>query len=282
MPARMLGFLLISLTLGCTHVSLRDNTVKTTATLADLNYQQVLNNLAVFVANPAVLPSFALVNAGTVSVQDQLGGDATSIYAPTLEPFQQVGAGFPILSLFVHPSVQRQLTENWGMAPVTDAGTLRRIRCAYQLLVAGQELNPCDECVRQLTKYYGGKIDDWECLIPHGWFCVGCRKKDVPKDACYQACCGKTYVWVMPEGMEGFSHFTLTVLDLAANKPHPAPKEDAAAVPDKMPPAEVDLQSIERILLNKDLTPGQKQKLLQHHFAPREQLRPEGIPATPR
>lgn len=282
MPARMLGSFLLLVAAGCTHVSLRDNTVKTTGTLADLNYQQVLNNVAVFVAAPAALPSFALVNAGTVSVQDQLGGDATSVYAPTLQAFQQMGAGFPILSLYTHPAIQRQLTENWGMAPVTDAGTLRRIRCAYQLLVVGQELQPCDECVQQLIKYYGGKIDDWNCLIPHGWFCIGCRKKDVPKEACYKACCGNTYVWVMPEGMDGFTHFTLTVLDLAANKPHKAEKEEKPAVPEKMPPAEVDLETIERILLNKDLSPGQKQKLLQQHLGPREPLRPEGIPILPR
>jgi hypothetical protein len=34
---------------GCrTHLSLRDNTLRTTATLTDLNYQQVLDNLALF------------------------------------------------------------------------------------------------------------------------------------------------------------------------------------------------------------------------------------------
>ncbi len=38
---------------GCrTHLSLRDNTLATTETLTDLNYQQVLDNLARFVANP--------------------------------------------------------------------------------------------------------------------------------------------------------------------------------------------------------------------------------------
>ena len=56
-----------------THVSL-DNTVKTTGTLADLNYQQVLNNLAVFAADPAAMPSFAMINTGLVTVQDQVGG----------------------------------------------------------------------------------------------------------------------------------------------------------------------------------------------------------------
>ena len=69
--------LLIALSIlagGCrTHLSLRDNTLATTETLTDLNYQQVMDNLARFVANPAVMPSLAIVNAGTVNVADQKG-----------------------------------------------------------------------------------------------------------------------------------------------------------------------------------------------------------------
>ena len=41
---------------GCaTHASLRDNTMRTAATLTDLNYQQVLNSVALFVANPSAM-----------------------------------------------------------------------------------------------------------------------------------------------------------------------------------------------------------------------------------
>src|SRR5262245_21847160 len=43
---------------GChTHQSLRQNTLFTMATLADLNCQQVLDNVARFVAHPDALPS---------------------------------------------------------------------------------------------------------------------------------------------------------------------------------------------------------------------------------
>ena len=48
---------------GCqTHLSLRDNTLRTGATLADLNYRQVLDNLAMFVANPSAMPSVSVIN----------------------------------------------------------------------------------------------------------------------------------------------------------------------------------------------------------------------------
>src|SRR4051794_15994369 len=54
---------------GCfTHLSLRNNTVRTTDTLTDLNYRQILDNLAMFSANAAAMPSIAVINAGTVTV----------------------------------------------------------------------------------------------------------------------------------------------------------------------------------------------------------------------
>jgi hypothetical protein len=64
MRAGMLLLLALAVpALGCrTHLSLRDNTLLTTETLTDLNYQQVLDNLARFVANPGTMPSLAIVN----------------------------------------------------------------------------------------------------------------------------------------------------------------------------------------------------------------------------
>jgi hypothetical protein len=48
---------------GCqTHLSLGDNTLRTGGTLTDLNYQQVHNNVAMFVANPSAMPSVAVIN----------------------------------------------------------------------------------------------------------------------------------------------------------------------------------------------------------------------------
>ena len=40
------------------------------ATLSDIYYEQVLNNVARFESNPASMPSFAMVTAGTVNVED--------------------------------------------------------------------------------------------------------------------------------------------------------------------------------------------------------------------
>jgi hypothetical protein len=211
----------LALLTGCqTHLNLRDNTIRTTETLSDLNYKQVLDNVALFSTNAAALPSIAIVNAGTVTVADQKGVSANVTGAPTLTFGQQAGSGLPILSLLFNPSASRTLTENWSVAPVTDVDNLRRIRCALQLLVlGGGETSDCDQCATLLHRFYEGETERGECVLPGGWYHVGC-KKDVPKCALYVGHYGDTYVWVMPEGVEGLTRFTMTILDLATGKPH--------------------------------------------------------------
>jgi hypothetical protein len=188
-----------------------------TNTLTDLNYQQVLDNLAMFVQNPSALPSLAVVSAGTANVSDQKAYSGNANYAPTLTFHQQGGGALPILTLLFNPSVQRANTENWSLIPVIDTDHLRRIRCAFQLLVLDSETTECDHCRARLASYFLGDVMDWECIIPHGWYQVG-REKDVPKDACYTGCYGSTWVWVTPDGLEGLTRFTMTVLDLITGK----------------------------------------------------------------
>jgi hypothetical protein len=188
--------------------------------LTDLNYQQILDNLARFVNNPGAMPTIAVVNSGTVTVADELAVNSNATYAPTLTFAQQAGSGLPLLSLLLNPSGSRNLTENWSLEPVVDIDNLRRIRCAYQLLVLdGAEYSDCIPCRQLLERFYVGEQDRLDCLLPRGWYQVGC-KKDVPKDAMYVGHCGETYVWVMPDQLDGLTVFTMTVIDLATGRPH--------------------------------------------------------------
>jgi len=43
--------------------------------------------------------------------------------------------------------------------------------------------------------------------MPPGWLHVG-KFKEVPKGACYKNNCGDTWVWVMPDDMEGLSQLS--------------------------------------------------------------------------
>jgi hypothetical protein len=178
--------LLLSLP-GCkTHQSLCENTVLTADTLADVNYQQILNNVARFEDNPAVLPSIVGIGTGGVSVADHRTLNVSPTYVPTLAFAQQVGAGLPIFSLFINPTCDRLVTENWALQPVVSAHQVRDIGCAFQLLVARAEDGPAADSVGHLTEALSAENEPLEALIPRGWYHVG-SKHDVPADACSSA-----------------------------------------------------------------------------------------------
>ncbi len=216
---RALLLVCISLNLsGCTHFALQKDTVRTTNTLADLQFQVVLDNVARFHCNPDTLPSFAVANSGIVSVLDTAGAGVSPTYSPTLTFNQQGGGALPILSLLFPFSASRAVTENWSLTPITDADNLRRLRCAYRLLVMGESTPNYEFCSKQMKEFFAGEEAALtEYFPPRGWYGVGC-KKDVPKDACYVGRYCDTYVWVLPGGMNSLSLFTMGALDLATGK----------------------------------------------------------------
>jgi hypothetical protein len=203
---------------GCTHLTLRDDTVRTTNTLADLQYRQVLDNLARFHDDPDTVPSFAVATAGTVSVLDTAGAGVSPTYSPTLTFQQQGGGALPILSLLFPLSASRAVTENWSLTPITDADNLRRLRCAYRLLVLGEATPNYEFCRKQMKEFFAGEEADLaDYYPPRGWYGVG-GKKDVPQDACYVGRHCGTYVWVLPGGANDLALFTMGALDLATGK----------------------------------------------------------------
>lgn len=152
--------LILALCAGCTHHFLQRNTARHASTISDILYQQVMDNIALFCNCPGALPHFAVLSDGTTQATDQTtptGGlkwNAHRIFEEALGT-----------------SVNRQLMENWKIAPVTSAGRLNRMRCALQFVVAPpvfvveeKELegldglwfyiadSPCTKCIAELTK----------------------------------------------------------------------------------------------------------------------------------
>lgn len=215
----LIGTFLAVSSVGCaTHRSLHQHTVAANITVTDIYYQQILSNVALFVDNPASMPSFSVVTAGTVNVQDQAGGTLSPNYSPTLTSQQQGGGALPILSILFGVNASRTISENWSTSPVTDSDNIRRMRCAFQLLV-GAETSECDRCTDRLKGFFHGGTESFECMLPRDWFSVG-AKCDVPSNACYVANHCDTYVWVTPDGVDGLSRFTITVLDIATGEIH--------------------------------------------------------------
>lgn len=204
---------------GCTHLVLKNNTNRTSATLSDILFGEVLDNVARFQNNPDTIATFAVATSGTVSVNDQFGFGISPTYSPTLTAAQQGGGALPILSLLFQTGLQRTLSENWSVTPVTDADSLRRLRCAYRLLVLGKAAPNYAFCDQEMKDYFAGEDAALAGYFPpRNWYHAG-GKHDVPANACYVSRHDKTYVWVTPDGMNDFAVFAMGALNLATGKP---------------------------------------------------------------
>ncbi|WP_422929622.1 hypothetical protein [Singulisphaera sp. PoT] len=104
---------------GCTSVRLRQRTINQAATLPELQFQQVLDNLAQFAVNPSTLPYHVNLKDGTSQVTDSVSGGALVDIGPPASTQPQIFGS-------------RTVVAQWGMEPVIDATELRLLRIAYR------------------------------------------------------------------------------------------------------------------------------------------------------
>ena len=117
--------------LGCAVDVLRNRTNNQAAAVTSLNYQQVLDNLALAAAHPEILPYFTVAQsqtttlARTYSLQDQIGLD-----------FITGASKFLGLWLVdkntIQPQFQQADTNTWQPANTVDPDRLAVMACAYQ------------------------------------------------------------------------------------------------------------------------------------------------------
>ena len=198
---------------GCTHRQLDRSTLRQAGTVTDIQYRQVLNNLAAFHCNPDVLPHFAVVGTGGTAVTDQASANVELEWDARTITRELLGLG-----------ASREVQEQWTLAPVVNPDKLRAIRSLFQLVVRGETTDR--ESDKLLKAFLGESYMEW---VRRGWYGVGgCR--DVPKGACLVAHCGHTYVWVMPDGFESLSRLTLVVLNVATLDPTAPPEQPTKTV----------------------------------------------------
>ena len=111
---------------GCTSMRLQHSITSQATTIADLHYQQVLNNLAMYSVSPNSLPSQVQIKEGSAQVQDfgQL-----NLAAAVGHSMGSLATGSPNLT------GSRTVVEQWGVSPVTDDVELRVLTIAYQRAV---------------------------------------------------------------------------------------------------------------------------------------------------
>lgn len=166
---------------GCMHRQLEFTTQRTLNTLPDLQYQQVLDNLAAVASNPGRLPYLAVVGQGAIQVTDN-GNTALGLNLP-LNSVRPDALSF---------GASRDVTGTWSLGTVTSPEKIRSMQAVYRQAIAGAaRRNPA-----------------------YAWLNVG-GKHDVPSVASYSSRYGEVSVWVTPAGMNGLSELTLTILDIA-------------------------------------------------------------------
>jgi hypothetical protein len=104
---------------GCTHLKLERNTLNQAGTLPDLQYQQVLDNLARFACDPNAIASHIKVTGGLVQVSDQGSGGAmpSQVVTPLVAPML-VGT--------------RNVLGQWNVDAVVEPDDLELLQLAYQ------------------------------------------------------------------------------------------------------------------------------------------------------
>lgn len=205
---------------GCTHMQLRWNFLHQAETAHAIQQQQVLDNLAMFIADPSAVPYFNAVGPGLTQVNDT--GSLTASPSWVRSGFASIGSVF---------AASRVNQESFGTYPVTDPFKLSWMRCAYRAAVgAAVDPNEYAECcaIQQAWNKSGpagcpGPLRQTcspECatnyvgLPPPGWFGFG-TKHDVPRCAEYVGRHGGTYVWVLPAGSEQLARLTITIIGFA-------------------------------------------------------------------
>ncbi len=141
--------LLISVSSGCMHKQLAKNTSRQAHSVADVHTQQVLDNLAKFVANPDALPHFSWPNAGAAGVNDSIGGSTGFNFTPHALAGWSAGG-----------DAGRTMNESYTMTPINDPRKLELMRCAYQKAINGcccsHESCNCPNCESRINNFYFG------------------------------------------------------------------------------------------------------------------------------
>ena len=197
------------LSAGCQHISLRNHTERQASTLPALQYDQVLDNIAMFIANPDALPFFSTAGQGQTSNNYQINPSGGLQLGPVT-----LGSALPFFGLSqVSLGLAETAAENeqWSTNSVLNPDILALMRCVYRKTVGKCA---CDLNAEQnLQAFFSGHPEFLEAMRP-GWYGVGSHH-DVPKGALCVRHCNKTYVWVTSEGIDYLTRLTLAILDLA-------------------------------------------------------------------
>jgi hypothetical protein len=179
-----LAILALGLGPGCMSQQLQFTARRTVNVLPELQYEQVIDNLAKIASNPGFLPYLAIAGQGSVQVTDN-GSSTLGLNMPAAV----FGPGNPIFG------TSRDVTGTWSLGTITSPEKIRSMQAVYLRALRGRAAGD----------------------PAFGWLMIG-GKGDVPKQVSYVGRFDDVYVWVMPEGITGLSDLTLAIMDVATSE----------------------------------------------------------------
>lgn len=224
---------LLLLLSGCQSMQLENHTIRQARTLSDLQYRQVMDNLAGMASNPSSLPYFAAAQTGhTTIVMNPTVSNVVNWDLLTV-----AGALFNTVRFdkgMITTGYSQQNNEAWDTSSSLDPLQLYMMQGLYRkalgaaIPVPQQAVldkffsPPAKEAPKAAYSATHPHYDDVYALamqqlyqsITPGCFGVG-RKHDVPKDACYVGHNGDCYVWVTSSNLEALTNLTITIIDVA-------------------------------------------------------------------
>jgi hypothetical protein len=232
MDRRYFPLLLLPVALaGCMQAELRRNSVGEAQVVAQMEQQQVLDNLAMFVCNYYSMPYFSYPNQTSATIQDQ-----ANVAASALAGRSASNLLFQFSSVGLSGGDQRTAAEGLVVTPVNDPRRLEWMRCAYQLALrhcrGGKPSENCPDCQTRFKVFYtgdpngdirdkaNGTVTSEGLQADPRWLHIGCKKCAPRADKCrlVGSYCG-VCVWVPPEGRDELTKLTLAILDYAVNNP---------------------------------------------------------------
>src|SRR5262249_37580012 len=108
---------------GCTNLQLARSMVSQASTDMDIEYQMVLDNIAMFECNPSALPWHVRINDGVVQVNDQAGIDSLGVQWGASPNFTR------------GPRATRSITEQWGADAVTNPRIVKKLQDVYREVI---------------------------------------------------------------------------------------------------------------------------------------------------
>jgi hypothetical protein len=203
---------------GCQQTVVQTRVNKLVRTVSDLYYEQILDNLAMSIARPDVLPYFGMPTQATHTNSRQIGAN----YTPMWDLIDTGGLLNPFIGRYFFDRQGAALqggvnnAESFQLQPVTNPDRLLLMRAAFQR-AAGRP-DSAIPAVQDLFDYLTTSPYSYADAVHPGWYYKTTDWKEAWKAKKAGAYVGRydgIYVYVPPENLGGLSDFTFAIMDIA-------------------------------------------------------------------